>query len=253
MKRPESHRTGDLGEIRTTQLFAEYGWIVTKVQSDYGIDLIIQRTEGQLVTGDFALVQVKATRRPFGGGAASISLSRRHLDLWQAISIPTFLAVVDVPTNEAFILDCHALSLQLTQGRQANGSNPNTHTVTIPQAALIEIKRMEELSRCVQVFWARIRQARKTHTAIPFSSGMVATTSFIGIGAVPLSLPTFWGPIGALIGGVVGALPRGSSVWGGELVSRLRAELSPVLGSVIAEELVCEALQDPIAASASNA
>lgn len=34
MKRPESHRTGELGEAYAAQMFLQAGWIVTKLQPD---------------------------------------------------------------------------------------------------------------------------------------------------------------------------------------------------------------------------
>jgi hypothetical protein len=252
MKRPEAHQTGTLGEIRAAQFFTENGWIVAKNGADYGIDLVIQRADGSNLTGDFALVQVKATRssrRRARAAVATVSLLAKHLDLWRSIPVPVFLAFVVLPSNDVFILDCHALAMQLGSAEQSPGSLSKSRSIGVPLAALGTFERMADLSRYVATFWTEIRRRshRELDTEAAKSSVTLATTQFIGAMPMPL-IGTLAGMmsagLGVALGAKVGASLSASGVAGSVSRSKLLADLSPVIGSAAARRLVDGALQE---------
>lgn len=114
MKRPRQHQIGDTGELRVAHAFVQYGWIVEKLNSDYEFDFLLQRVERENVTGDFALIQVKATEAgdaPGAGSPPALRIAAKHQRLWQSTPIPTFLVLVDLNEDRLFIADCRSLAV----------------------------------------------------------------------------------------------------------------------------------------------
>ena len=246
MRRPEYHRTGELGEIHAIQAFTEAGWIVEKLQPDYGFDLLIQRTEKEVVFGDFALVQVKATRRPRrskDGYAASVLVDRQHLELWQIVAMPCFLLLVTLPDLDSYILDCHALLGQLRV--YGDGLKQKSYTVAIPEATRINVERMTALASSVQRFWTELRLRLESRPQVPTGAteGLVATT-MLGALCSPLLLPGLGAAvIGTKIASIVGMTVSLKDLERNALVDQLRTGLSVAVGTEVAERVIREAIE----------
>jgi Domain of unknown function (DUF4365) len=243
MRRPESHRTGELGEVRAIQILTEFGWIVGKLQPDYGFDLLIQRTHEEAVLADFALVQVKASRGPKAsrsGYAAKVLIGSDHLELWKSVAIPSFLVLVMLPAADIFVLDCHALLGQLSEMKR-RGPNPRRVSIAVPEATRVSTERMLELDSAVKNFWTQIR-AQLTYRIPGTADGLVGS----GIVAASVLGVLSWG----IVGYVPSAMIRASGGIGGPLgtgLSRsyrlllLRDQLSVAVGPEVAEKVIHEA------------
>ena len=142
MKRPESHRIGELGEIRAMQLFTEAGWIARRLQPDYGMDLLVERTDDSGPTGEVAFVQVKATARDLLARAGVVryrpdAKTRRCLS---ESRLPALLLVVDLAQSKEYVSTCLGKALPPIE----------QEGISLSEASGAGISRA---SGCVQEFW----------------------------------------------------------------------------------------------------
>jgi hypothetical protein len=194
MKRPSQHRTGEIGELEVAQRLTESGWIVTKLHADYGFDFLIQRVEGETVTSDFALVQVKAVQTPgnpsTNRGSPACRLWSRHLSLWESSPIPCFLAVVDISVRQIYLLDSKTVIKDL--GYQGKDDQPHerSYTVYLPVSSLLDLAQLKKASDAVARYWSEVRKVMLV--ANGFKVGDVSAIAF---------LPLMWNSfLGAILG-----------------------------------------------------
>jgi hypothetical protein len=186
LKRPEQHRIGELGELQTAEAFVHAGWIVQKLSSDYGFDLLIQRVEGEKVTGDLALIQVKATGRLSPGelpSESNISIDPRHQELWDSTPVPTFLVLVDVNDQRLFATPC---GKWLPTARKNDGTGVDEGRARLKQgqwALLSSTHQFNEISTSVATYWNSFRAAVFLGEGARFLPGLGAvagpTASFL--------------------------------------------------------------------------
>lgn len=192
MIRPREHRIGDAGEFLVAHVFVQYGWIVEKLNSDYGFDFLLQRVEGEIVTGDFALLQVKATESGDAlgmGRPPALKVTAKHRQLWESTPIPTFLVLVDLNEERLFIADCRRSLTDMKQ--EVIGSalpKDGSRRLRPDQFLLLTKESASQIAADVADYWTRIRSAI-------LSSGTVRWLT--GIGRDIASLPH--GPILSLL------------------------------------------------------
>jgi Domain of unknown function (DUF4365) len=185
MRRPQQHRIGDIGELRVAHAFVQYGWIVDKLHSDYGFDFLLQRVDKERVTGDFALLQVKATEAESDPGTASppaLRIAAKHQRLWESTPIPTFLVLVDLKEDRLFVASCRGLTaVRMCTGRDNDElSKEDSQRVRPDQFMLLTTESASQIAVEVAEYWARFR-------ATMLSSGAVAHL-IPGLGTVATSM-----------------------------------------------------------------
>ncbi len=234
MNRPETHLTGELGELRAAQLFVEQGWVVNKLFSDYGFDLLVQRTRHLAVTGDFALIQVKASRlrKSSSNDVYSLVMDAKDIVHWRSVSIPAFLVVVNVASGEIFLLDCHTLARKIEIETKPERRRC---TIKFSRANLVSIEVMTQLSHDVAAFWCKLREFISiTNVDV---AGLAATGEAFG------SMP-YLGFIGTVVGYLVSYWDR-PVLRRRELVgSSLRSNLGMLIGTDMTEKIIREGLEE---------
>jgi|SRR3954466_2185944 len=181
MKRPRQHQIGDIGEQRTAHAFVQYGWIVQKLHSDYGFDFLLQRVDKEMVTGDFALLQVKATEaaiRPETENPSSL-LHAKHKRLWKSTLIPIFLILVDLRDDRLFIAGSDMRGLDGGN----DGMEKRLQHVRPDQFMLLTDESASQLTTDVAKYWAKLKD-------LIFSDSLNRFT--LGIGDVPWYASILW-------------------------------------------------------------
>ena len=103
MRRPESHVTGDVGLVNASRAFVAAGWACDRVVSDYGEDLIVQTTLGDVVDTFRTLVQVRTSRSvAVKDGAAHWRVKRLHALRWIRCAEPVLLVLWDRAREEGW-------------------------------------------------------------------------------------------------------------------------------------------------------
>lgn len=96
-KRPDSHVIGD----KAVQLFKNAcspSWVVASITPDYGLDLRIELTDGDEVTGQEVHVQVKGRAQSFND-RPSVDIRQTTINYWLAKLSPILIALVDTSTG----------------------------------------------------------------------------------------------------------------------------------------------------------
>ena len=103
MKRPNTHKAGDLAENMVEQAFLRNNWIVNRQDSDYGFDLFVQYLEPASGTNS-ALIQVKAlmSTPKWKDGRFVYRLERRYVQYWNLTPEPVYLCIVDIEASRIF-------------------------------------------------------------------------------------------------------------------------------------------------------
>src|SRR5450432_700770 len=106
MDRPNSHVINDRGEIQMRATFASVGWVVNKLENDYGIDFDVEIFAEHKSTGEWFKVQLKSsesTQHSADGSFVSESLSSAHARHYSIeISDPCLVIHADVETGRTF-------------------------------------------------------------------------------------------------------------------------------------------------------
>ncbi len=102
-QRPESHVTGD----RAVEIFVaccDPSWVFSPVSKDYGLDLRIEVTRGEYVTGEEFGVQIKGTSSVKGASEflPEAAVRQATINYWLGKLAPTMIAVVDVTTTTIY-------------------------------------------------------------------------------------------------------------------------------------------------------
>jgi hypothetical protein len=94
MKRPNTHKAGDLAENMVEQAFLRNNWIVNRQASDYGFDLLVQYLE-PAGGANSALIQVKAlmSTPKWKDGRFVYRLERRYVQYWNQAPEPVYLCI----------------------------------------------------------------------------------------------------------------------------------------------------------------
>lgn len=96
-KRPDSHVIGD----RAVQIFRDAcaaSWVVASITPDYGLDLRIELTQGDEVTGQEVHVQVKGRARSLNE-RPTVDIRQTTINYWLAKLSPILIALVDTSTG----------------------------------------------------------------------------------------------------------------------------------------------------------
>ncbi len=102
-QRPISHAVGD----RAVGIFVaccDPSWVITPVSKDYGLDLRIEVTRGEYVTGEEFGVQIKGTSSLSiaTGFLPQVQVRQSTINYWLGKLPPTMVAVVDVVAETIF-------------------------------------------------------------------------------------------------------------------------------------------------------
>lgn len=91
VKRSIQHRI-DTNAVRQVQTQFDENWIIrTQEDRDYGIDLTIERFEGENATGDFIFAQVKGTDSEFGDNVQLSGFPTKTILYSQLFNVPFFI------------------------------------------------------------------------------------------------------------------------------------------------------------------
>ena len=162
MKRPETHRAGDLAENMVEQAFLRNNWIVNRQDSDYGFDLFVQYLE-PAGGPNSALIQVKGlmSSPKWKDRRFAYRLERRYVQYWNLTPEPVYLCIVDIEASRIFANNTLHLDID---------SNVHAKSVSIPIAETSELtaKRFGEIVSEVRGWWAPVRflKARYSSSAI---------------------------------------------------------------------------------------
>jgi Domain of unknown function (DUF4365) len=106
MERPRSHVTDSLGEVQMRELFVAIGWVVNRIETDYGVDFDVQMFEGNRATGEWFKIQLKSsenTEYSATGDFVSEVLPRNHAAHYSTeIRDPIFLIHADTIAKRTF-------------------------------------------------------------------------------------------------------------------------------------------------------
>lgn len=96
-----TNAVGDAGEFYFAyRVASDLRWPCRLIEIDIGIDAQIEiLDDDRRSTGKFVAIQVKTT----DVGAREWRVSRRHIRYWNSISVPVFVALVDLRTSEVFL------------------------------------------------------------------------------------------------------------------------------------------------------
>jgi hypothetical protein len=231
MKRPSQHLTGELGEMQVAQRLVEHGWIVTKLHSDYGFDFLIQRVEGEIVTSDFALIQVKAVqarvRKAKQSYQRTCRIFSKHLRLWYSCPLPCFLALVSA--GKIYILDSKAVIRDLRFHENDDGVKERSFSISFPQGTELGSPQIDQMKKSVEEYWADFRN---TMLAAEVSVGVLGGA--VAGAVVGSSIPL----LGSLIGAVAQKLERKRN----KLLS-FNEQLRPLVGEELATKITSDLLR----------
>ena len=152
MKRPDTHKAGDLAENMVEQTFLQNNWVVNRQDSDYGFDLFVQYLEHG-GGANSALIQVKAlmSAPKWKDNGFKYRLERRYLHYWNL-------------TPEACLsLHCRHRDIEGFFARNALhiefDSNDDAKSVSIPfhEASELTENRFNEIVSEVRRWWAPLR------------------------------------------------------------------------------------------------
>jgi hypothetical protein len=92
-RRPENHRKEEASE-RAFRQEAPDGWLIRRVDNDYGIDLEVELFDGDAATALTFKVQLKA-KRVARGKPLSKSVAMSNLNYWLAHDVPVLVVLYD--------------------------------------------------------------------------------------------------------------------------------------------------------------
>lgn len=195
MKRPLAHRTGDQAEAEVTKKFLTAGWIVNKLHSDYGFDLLVQRTMKESVTPRFALIQVKGTLRSLESKHNRIKSFRVRLKdvrYWSQVALPAFLAIVDTKQGNVFLVSCPCIVSNLPVGFLESTDRGKTRyiNINIKPEALLTSRLFGFVEKEVDGFWKAVHvKSRKASKDSLFNNLVaISMSSMLALGDPILSV-----------------------------------------------------------------
>jgi len=107
MKRPKQHRLEEESRNYVRGVLP-VEWIKRDMFPDYGEDLLIQVVTGDQVTGDYLMLQVKATERAATqDGFVAVRLEVRSLEYLATLRIPAVLVAYDALTRTGYWVFVH--------------------------------------------------------------------------------------------------------------------------------------------------
>jgi hypothetical protein len=151
MKRPETHKAGDLAENMVEQAFLRNNWIVNRQNSDYGFDFFVQYLD--LVGGAIsALIQVKAllSAIKWKHGRFVYRLERRYVQYWNQAPEPVYLCIVDIEASKIFVQN--ALHIDVESKAQAKSIS-----IRFDETLELTETRFSQIVTEVRRWWAPVR------------------------------------------------------------------------------------------------
>ena len=95
----------DTKAIRTVIAQLDHNWLIRNLdERDYGIDLTLERFDGEFPTGDFILLQVKGTNTRFSKDVKLSGYPVKNIQYSLLFNIPFFALHVSNPSNKAFFV-----------------------------------------------------------------------------------------------------------------------------------------------------
>jgi hypothetical protein len=147
-RRTRDHVLADLAVNHVERQVLIRGFTADRLQHDYGIDLVMSTYDvNGLIQNGQVLIQVKGQHRSTFAGAKDIPfrLDRRDLSSWLKEPEPVILALYDGPTSTARWLYVQAYFE--ARGIPSHEGLPETVTVHVPRANLLDVDAVGELAR----------------------------------------------------------------------------------------------------------
>jgi hypothetical protein len=160
MKRPGTHRAGDLAESMVEQAFVRNNWVVNRQYSDYGFDIFVQYLE-PAGGANSALIQVKGlmSTPKWKDGSFTYRVERRYVQYWNLTPEPVYLCIVDIENSKIFATN--ALNIKV---------DPGDHVKSVPipftDASELSAYRFAELVSEVRRWWAIVRFLKMSYTSL---------------------------------------------------------------------------------------
>ncbi len=177
MIRPKSHVDGDSAELLFQHVMNASGrWLLNSLSSDYGFDFVGQVVSDGHVSSAYALFQVKTRHDD-----TAVRVPRRHVEFWRRLSVPSFVAAVDLRNNEIRVASCHALAALAKESAQS---------VTLRRAAFARLTPVSQHLLCMGVaqYWddlhVHAHVAMQRLVATMFAPGAVAGYMLSPIGGI---------------------------------------------------------------------
>lgn len=129
------HITDELGQAQLRSVFVPHGWVVNKVEHDYGIEFEIEIFEQHKSTGASFKVQLKSSEQ--GAHSASEDFLSQEIDIQNAeylcheVRTPVALIHADVKARRTF---WHMPQLDAVALEKLSGGNSASITFRIPTA-----------------------------------------------------------------------------------------------------------------------
>ncbi len=161
MKRPKSHKAGDIAENTVAGAFLRDGWVVNSCASDYGYDFLIQRLEGSEGKPLFAFLQVKGTAQHLvieADGTFSFVFEVDHLVYWDKTPIPVYVCIVEIESSTVYVFNAGEAVVALQRRLGDDWSNARTRSVTVEAASALDMRRASEVLEEVDDYWKQTRK-----------------------------------------------------------------------------------------------
>jgi len=156
-----SQQHGAIGENIVERCFLSDGWIVHRCIPDYGFDFLVCPSRGGTVSTDYAFLQVKSVSSPLSvlvDGTIPFRIETKHLELWQQTATPSYLCVVELPTERIFLSRTWHLTdfVDDVHGRGWEKKH-DSYTVHLSNDMLVQGDRLLRMTKALEETWERIR------------------------------------------------------------------------------------------------
>ncbi len=165
MKRPRAHEVGDIAENIVAGAFLDHGWIVNRMTSDYGYDLLVSQLPTAKGPHSFSLVQIKGTDRQLdlnSEGNFSFRLATDHVKYWSETPIPVYICIVNVSTKAIWAFSKEDVVRALDNRVGEKWKNSVRATIRVNNRSLLTSERAEEIRNDVLNAWDQLRELSLT-------------------------------------------------------------------------------------------
>lgn len=145
MRRTPEQALGEWGEELVIAEFMQNGWLAERCQRDYGVDIVVQPSDGYRLSGQIALIQVKArTAREIRDGSHRLPVTVEHAEYWHGIPLPVYLAVVYAVPEQIYLINIHNVVAKASK-LDPDWANRRTLTVEFPELARFDEGRLRHV------------------------------------------------------------------------------------------------------------
>jgi hypothetical protein len=169
MSRPEAHRIGDVGEVIVEKAFLQAGWVMNRLNRDYGFDFMAQYVRLRRPTWAYAFIQVKALGdrlKANKAGEIPFTVDTDYLANWASCQVPAFLAVCEIPSERVFLASCHEVALAIQKRYGEHWRAAKTRTVYLHASSELSPRLFRRVAKEVQKFWKPLRPSRLESMAL---------------------------------------------------------------------------------------